>query len=68
MLLRWGGLAGGRGKGEDMKGEVGIGGELAYPRGSPTTRNAISTVSAPARISSLEDSTISLSAMMTSRP
>jgi hypothetical protein len=39
-----------------------------YPNGSPTTRNATSTLSASLRISSLEDSTISRSAMMTSRP
>jgi len=40
----------------------------AYPKGSPTTRNAMSTLSASFRISSLDDSTISRSAMMTERP
>jgi len=35
-----------------------------YPKGSPTTKNAISTVSAPIKISSEELSTISLSAIM----
>jgi hypothetical protein len=40
----------------------------SYPNGSPTTRNATSTLSASLRISSLDDSTISRSAMITSRP
>ena len=40
----------------------------AYPNGSPTTRNATSPLSASLSISSLDDSTISRSAMMTSRP
>ena len=41
---------------------------VRYPKGSPTTKNAIVTSFAPLRISSLEDSTISRSAMMTGRP
>jgi hypothetical protein len=39
-----------------------------YPNGSPTTRKAISFVSALARMESLLDSTISRSARMTGRP
>ena len=39
-----------------------------YPKGSPTTKKAISSLSALAKISSLEDSTISRSARMTWRP
>lgn len=38
------------------------------PKGSPTTRNATSTLSASFRISSEEDSTISRSAKMRGRP
>ena len=40
----------------------------AYPKGSPTTRKAMSVLSAPARISSLDDSTMSRSATMRGRP
>lgn len=39
-----------------------------YPNGSPTTRKATSTLSASARMVSLDDSTISRSAMITGRP
>jgi len=39
-----------------------------YPKGSPTTRNATSVLSAPARMLSLDDSTISRSARITGRP
>lgn len=39
-----------------------------YPKGSPTTRKATSCLAASARISSLEDSTISRSASMRGRP
>lgn len=39
-----------------------------YPNGSPTTRNAMSFVSASARMESELDSTISRSARMTGRP
>lgn len=43
-------------------------GIYAYPKGSPTTRNAMSVLSASARISSLPLSTNSLSATITGRP
>ena len=39
-----------------------------HPKGSPTTKNATSTLSASFKISSLALSTISRSAMITSRP
>lgn len=38
-----------------------------YPRGSPTTKNEISTLSASFKISSASSSTISLVAVMTGR-
>lgn len=40
---------------------------LLHPKGSPTTRKAMSDLSAPARISSLDDSTISRSATIIER-
>lgn len=41
---------------------------VVAPKGSPTTRKATSSVSAPERIVSLEDSTSSLSARIMERP
>lgn len=41
---------------------------VVYPNGSPTTRKAMSVLSAPARISSLPLSTSSRSASITGRP
>ena len=40
----------------------------AHPKGSPTTRKATSSLSAPSRMTSMLLSTISLSAMVTSFP
>lgn len=44
------------------------GGREKYPNGSPTTRKAMSFLSASARMESEEDSTMSRSARMTGRP
>ena len=47
---------------------ISLAASATHPRGSPTTRNEISTVSAFRKISSDSSSTVSRVAMITSRP
>lgn len=53
-----------------MCGRAGVSSDLlaAYPKGSPTTKKATSTLSASRRISSLSSSTVSRVAVITGRP